>query len=174
MTDVTRALEALRNLAMPVVVVSTRDNAGPCGATATAMYTSLDPVEIVVALTATSRTAQAVLSTRELSVSLLSSGQGEIAVRAAKHGDAADKFADVGIKTVTMAPWSAPAVAGTTAFWGRVVATVPTGDHTLIVVRVEEVLLPQSTKTPGALIRYQRTYTAVTPATHPVDERYPL
>ena len=169
-----RTVEALRDLAMPVVIVGARDSAGPCGATATAMYASINPVELVVSLTASSRTAQAALTSRQLSVSLLDSSQADLAARVAQHSDAADKFADLGVETVTVDGWTAPAIAQTTALWGRLVDTVVTGDHVLMLLRIEHVQLAPSHDN-GALVRLGRSYTAAIPtAAPPAGEGYPL
>jgi len=173
MTD--SAIAALRELAMPVVVVGARDEAGPCAATATAMYTSLDPVQVVVSLATASRTGKAALASGELSVSVLGGDQEEIAVRVARHSDVPDKFADLGIQTTSVDGFAAPALAGVTACWGRVVDTVPTGDHVLVLLRVEHVQLASGADSAsGALIRLGRSYTSAHPGATPADEPYPL
>ena len=164
------AISALRDLAMPVVIVASADDRGPCGATATAMYTSLDPVELAVSLVATSRTARAVLARRELSVSLLGEGQADIAVRMAAPSDADDKWAGAGVATVERTGSSVPAVAGTTAFWGRLVATVPTGDHLVMIMRVEYSVVGTS----GALLRNQRRYVPLPALDGAPDDEHPV
>ena len=166
------AVRALRELAMPVVIVGAADAAGPCGATATAMYTSLDPVELTVSLVASSRTARAVQGGREASVSVLGADLEGVAVRMAGARDTADKWADAGVPATWVEGWTVPAVAGATAFWGRLVATVPTGDHLLMVVRVGHAELGAGAS--GALVRFRRGYTRVEPGLGEADLRYPL
>ena len=168
------AISALRGLAMPVVIVGAADARGPCGATATAMYTSLDPVELVVSLVASSRTGRAVLDSRELSVSLLGADQTDLATVMSSRSDADDKWADLGIPPAYRPGSPVPAVQAATAIWGRLVASVPSGDHLLALLRAEHVQTGGPGTGTGALVRLQRRYLPLPEPDAAPDEEHPL
>jgi flavin reductase (DIM6/NTAB) family NADH-FMN oxidoreductase RutF len=168
------ALSAIRELAMPVVVIAAVDERGVAAATATTAYASIEPAQLAVPLVAGSRTARAVATTRALSVSILAESQSDIAVRAGRHSEADDKLAHAGIATVAAPnPSGPPGVAGATVLWCKVVDMVQTGDHVVYLVEVASVGKPPGAASP--LVRFRRGYHLV--ALDPLavqDERYPL
>lgn len=88
---------ALRELVLPVVVVSAFDQAATACATTTASYVWLRPPMVCVALRPDSRTAQMVLRTGRLCVSALGADQAGLARSAGQPAAGPDKMADAGI-----------------------------------------------------------------------------
>jgi flavin reductase (DIM6/NTAB) family NADH-FMN oxidoreductase RutF len=155
------ATAALSPIAMPVVIVGAADGARRSCATATVMYVSLAPPQIAVALHPGSRTTVLVRATGELSISMLATDQLDVAVRAGRSGRESDKFAAAAIPVQEPpAGFAAPAVAGSlTILWCRVTHEIETGDHVLVIARVEDHL---SGATPGGqLLRADRRYAAL-------------
>jgi flavin reductase (DIM6/NTAB) family NADH-FMN oxidoreductase RutF len=158
MTDGTALMSALRQLAMPVVVVSAQQGDEVSCATSTAMYVALSPILLTVSLRPGSRTCRLVVESGELVLSLLSADQVAIAERAAQRTSAADKFAELDI-----AKWpapdgrTAPGVALATAvIWCRVVETRSVGDYLEILAQAEESAVGDAEQAP--LLRHRRHY----------------
>ncbi len=165
---------ALSSLAMPVVVIGAGHGPVRSCATGTAMYVSFVPPQVAVALHPGSTTCALVLASGEFSVSFLSTGQLDVAIRAGRSGPAGDKFNanDIPVAEPPDA-FAAPAVGGSiSAIWCRVAAEIPTGDHVLIVGTVGA-HRPIEPGTP--LLRTERRYIAGGEAlTDPAPEGYPL
>ena len=180
---------ALRELVMPVVVVTASEHDQTACATSTVSYVSVRPPMLCVALAPASRTAQMVARTGRFSVSLLTVAQAELAQRAGRPGGAPDKLAAAGI-TPEYRPGQAglaspPGVSGAAAvLWCEVADTVPAGDHQVIFGQVSAfrgaVQAEDGTggDPPGGtalLLRHQRRYLGTGPAvTPPAADGYPL
>jgi flavin reductase (DIM6/NTAB) family NADH-FMN oxidoreductase RutF len=169
------ATAALSPIAMPVVVVAAAKGPVRSCATATVMYTSLVPPEVAVALHPGSRTSGLIRETGELSVSILSADQLEIAARAGRSAAGEDKLAATGIPAAEApAGFGAPGVAGSIAIlWCRVIQEIETGDHVLIVARVDA---HATHGPPGSqLLRAERRYVALGEwLSDESPEKYPL
>jgi flavin reductase (DIM6/NTAB) family NADH-FMN oxidoreductase RutF len=174
---------ALRELVMPVVVVTASDRAETACATSTTSYVSVQPPVLCVALAPASRTAQMVVRTGRFSVSVLTAGQAGLAQRAGRPGGGPDKLASVGI-TPEYRPGDAghdgpPGVDGAAAvLWCEVTAVVPAGDHQVIFGQVSAFrgrAGGQQADGTALLLRHQRRYLgtgrAVTP---PAADGYPV
>lgn len=168
------ATAALSPIAMPVVIVGAADGDRRSCATATVMYTSLVPPLVAIALHPGSKTLALVRATGELSISILGADQTEVAVRAGRSAPGLDKFASTDIEA--LAPpggFGAPGVAGSVAvLWCRVTQLVETGDHVLVIARVDAHVRPGSTAAP--LLRSSRRYAALGDRLSDADEKYPL
>ena len=169
------ATAALSSIAMPVVVVGAAEGGERSCATGTVMYTSLVPPEVAIALHPGSRTCGLVRAAGEFSISILGEDQRDVADRAGRSAPGPDKLAATGIEPVE-APsgFAAPGVAGSIAvLWCRVTREVETGDHVLVIGRVEEHRSLGSTAVP--LLRTARRYAALGGwRSDATDDRYPL
>lgn len=173
-------IRGLRELIMPVVIVAasestaTKGSATAC-ATSTTCYVSLSPPVLSVALRPDSRTAQMIGRTRRFSVSLLLADQVDVARRAGRRSDAADKMRTVGIEVEPAADGSGPpGVAGASAvLWCTVSGVTPAGDHLVFFGQVEA-----SRAAAGSaplLLRHRRRYLASgEPLSGDGPEDYPI
>lgn len=178
---------ALRELIMPVVIVAaSEDGAGgqdslaaqgtaTACATSTTSYVSVSPPVLQVALRPDSRTAQMIERTSAFTVSLLEAGQVDLAHRAGRRSNAADKMADVGIEPESAADRSGPpGVAGAAAvLWCSVTGVTAVGDHVVIFGEV------RASRAAGdgapLLLRHQRRYLASgEPLSGHEPEGYPI
>lgn len=153
------ASEALAQIPMPVVIVAAAAAGERSCATATAMYVSLSPAQLAVALYPGSHTARLVERSGELSVSVVTQAQQDVVVAAGRSAPAGgDKLTALGIPVVE-APGglSAPGIDGSIAvLWCRVLQRIPTGDH---VLHVAEVVAHRSDEHKlDALLRFRRRY----------------
>ena len=153
------AKAALSQLPHPVVVIGAAADGERSCATGTAMYVSMAPAQVAIALYPGSHTARLFERSGEFSVSVLTQAQQDTAAAAGRSAPAGeDKFTALRIAVQDPpAGASAPAVAGSLAIlWCRVVQRIPTGDHTL---SVGEVIAhrPDETKV-DALLRFRRRY----------------
>ncbi len=153
------ARRALSQIPCPVVIVSAAAEGERSCATGTAMYVSLDPPQVAVALFPGSRTARLIERSGELSLSVVTQAQQDVAVAAGRSApEGRDKFAALRIPVQDPpAGFAAPAVAGSLAvLWCRVVQRVATGDH---VLHVAEVAAQRVDPTKlDALLRFRRRY----------------
>ncbi|MGH2450316.1 MAG: flavin reductase family protein [Candidatus Limnocylindria bacterium] len=152
------AKEALAQLPHPVVIIGAAAGRERSCATGTAMYVSLAPAQLAIALHPGSRTAKLIERSGEFSVSVLTQAQQDVAAAAGRSAPGDDKFAALRIP-VLEAPREGgpPAVAGSlAALWCRVVHRLETGDH---VLHVGEVVAhrPDPHKV-DALLRFRRRY----------------
>lgn len=152
------AKEALSQLPHPVVIIGAALDGERSCATGTAMYVSLAPAQVAIALHPGSKTAKLIERSGEFSVSVLTQAQQDLAAAAGRSASGTDKFADLGIPVLDAPEGAnAPAVAGSLAvMWCRVVHRLETGDH---VLQVGEVVAhrPDATKL-DALLRFRRRY----------------
>jgi hypothetical protein len=79
---------------MPVVVVAAESSGRRWCSTSTATYGSLDPPTVVVSLARHPTIAQLVLTARRFSLSVLSGGQGDVAVAAGGRAPGPNEFAE--------------------------------------------------------------------------------
>lgn len=153
------AKSALSQLPHNVVVIGAASGDERSCATGTAMYVSMSPARVAVALYPGSRTTKLIERSGEFSVSILTSAQQDVAAAAGRGAPAGpDKFAALGIPVVhPPAGASPPAVADSLAvLWCRVVERVATGDH---VLHIGEVIAHQVDERKGdALLRFRRRY----------------
>ena len=161
-------IAALRELAMPVVIVAATDGEDLRAATATTMYATLDPPSVLVSLGRTSRTAAAVRASGRVSLSLLGQSQVDVAVRLGRRGPG-DPFADNDIPATSRDGYP-PAVAGATVLWGRVTDELAAGDHDVFLVTVELVEVGAG----ADLVRRHRAYHGVGQALGDPEQGYPL
>ena len=142
-----------------VAIVGAADGAERSCATGTAMYVSFVPPMIAIAEHPGSRTCKLIQRSGAFSVSFLHASQQDIAERAGKSAEGADKFATLRIKPLE-APadaGGAPAVADSMAvLWCVVRDSRETGDHLLFTgeVRAHQI---DSAKI-DALLRFRRRY----------------
>jgi flavin reductase (DIM6/NTAB) family NADH-FMN oxidoreductase RutF len=153
------AKAALSQLPHPVAVIGASAGGERSCATGTAMYVSMAPAQVAVALYPGSHTAKLIEKSGEFSVSVLTQAQQDVAAAAGRSVPAGeDKFASLRIPVLDPPPGSsAPAVEGSLAvLWCRVVQRIPTGDH---VLHIGEVVAhrPDETKL-DALLRFRRRY----------------
>lgn len=156
------AKAALSRLAHPVAIIGAAADGDRSCATGTAMYVSLSPAQVAVALFPASHTAKLIEKSGQFSVSVLTQAQQDLAAAAGRSAPSGeDKFEAFRIPVLDPpAEVSAPAVAGSLAvLWCRVVQRLATGDH---VLHVGEVIahLPDETKA-DALLRFRRRYAHV-------------
>jgi len=148
----------LSRIAHPVAIIGAAHAGERSCATGTTMYVSLSPAMLAIAEHHGSRTARLIRDSGEFSVSLLHDSQQELAAAAGKSAAGPDKFVTHRIPVVE-APegLSAPAVAGGLAIlWCRVVRSVETGDHVLVVGEVAAHQIDERKVDP--LLRYRRRY----------------
>lgn len=153
------AKSALSQLPHPVCVIGAAADGERSCATGTAMYVSLAPAQIAIALHPGSTTAKLIERSGEFAVSVLTQAQQDIAAAAGRPGPPGeDKLTALRIPVVDAPPGvSAPGIAGSIAIlWCRVVHRLATGDH---VLHVGEVTAhrPEATKL-DALLRFRRRY----------------
>lgn len=156
------AKAALSQLPHPVVVIGASADGERSCATGTAMYVSMAPAQVAIALYPGSHTARLIEKSGTFSVSVLTPAQQDVAAAAGRSGPAGeDKFTALRIP-VLAAPEgaAAPAVANSLAvLWCRVVQRVPTGDH---VLHVGEVVAHRTDERGlDALLRFRRRYLSV-------------
>lgn len=154
------AKAALSQLPHPVCVIGAAAASERSCATGTAMYVSLSPAQVAVALHPGSATAKLIQRSGEFSVSILTREQQTFAAAAGRSGPAGqDKLRALGIPEAPPPPGVAgvPGVSGSIAvLWCRVVHRLPTGDHTLIVGDVIAHQVDPSKV--DALLRFRRRY----------------
>lgn len=116
----------------PVCVVTAFDDDRPHGTTVSAMCSlSLDPPMLMLALDLGSALLEILRQRQRFGVSVLSEGQGPIAMRFASKGD--DKFAGVPWER----RWDAPFVTDAACWFACETAElVPGGDHTVVLAHV--------------------------------------
>lgn len=152
------AKAALSQIPHPVAIIgAAADNERSC-ATGTAMYVSLAPAQVAIALHPGSRTARLIERSGEFSVSLLTAAQQDLAAAAGRSAEGPDKFAALRIPVLEAPERSrAPGVAGSLAvLWCAVRHSQPTGDHVLV---VGEVVAHRGDPTKlDALLRFRRRY----------------
>lgn len=150
---------ALSQIPLPVVIIGAAADGERSCATGTAMYVSMAPAQIAVALYPGSKTSKLIERSGEFSVSVVTRAQQDVAIAAGKGVAAGeDKFAVLRIPVLDAPSGaSAPAVAGSiAAIWCRVVHRVPTGDH---VLHVGEVIAHRpDEQQEDALLRFRRRY----------------
>lgn len=130
-----RFREVLGRLAGGVVIVTARRPDGtPSGMTATAVCSaSLVPPLVLACLDVGTHTHDAVEASGAFAVHLLAEGEADLARRFG--GDGGDKFRGLGVST---AATGSPLLASGLGFCDcSVVGTLPAGDHTIFVGRVE-------------------------------------
>jgi flavin reductase (DIM6/NTAB) family NADH-FMN oxidoreductase RutF len=169
------ARTALAQLPHPVVVIGAAADGQRSCATGTAMYVSLAPAQIAIALHPGSTTAKLIDRSKEFSVSVLTQAQQDIAAAAGRSGPSGeDKLTALGIPVADPpAGSSAPAVAGSiAAIWCRVVQRLETGDH---VLHVGEVVAHRGDEHDlDALLRFRRRYWNIgRPTSDESPEGYP-
>ncbi|MBI2324166.1 MAG: flavin reductase, partial [Chloroflexi bacterium] len=150
---------ALSQLPHPVCVIGAAAGGERSCATGTAMYVSLAPAQVAIALAPGTTTARLIERSGEFSVSILTQAQQDVAAAAGRSGPAGeDKLTALRIPVADApAGASAPGVAGSIAvLWCRVVHRLATGDHVLHVGEVTA-YLPDATKL-DALLRFRRRY----------------
>lgn len=150
---------ALSQLPHPVCVIGAAAGGERSCATGTAMYVSLSPAQVAIALHPGSTTAKLIERSGEFSVSILTQAQQDVAAAAGRSGPAGqDKLTALGIPVADPpAGATAPAVANSLAIlWCRVVHRLATGDH---VLTVGEVAAHRGDATKlDALLRFRRRY----------------
>jgi flavin reductase (DIM6/NTAB) family NADH-FMN oxidoreductase RutF len=153
------AKSALSQLPHPVVIIGAAEGDERSCATGTAMYVSLAPAQVAIALHPGSHTSRLIERSGEFSVSVLTRAQQGIAAAAGRAGPPGeDKLAALGIPVADPpAGLHAPAVAGSIAvLWCRVAQRLATGDH---VLHVGEVTAHRTDGTKlDALLRFRRRY----------------
>lgn len=130
---------AMARFASGVVVATTLDAAGqPRGFTASAFCSvSLDPPMVLVCLGRNAECHAAFLAAERIAISILATGQDEVALRFATRG--ADKF---GGGHMASGDDGLPYVRDAAAvLHGRLAEKLPGGDHTILLTAVEKVML---------------------------------
>ncbi len=133
-------LQAMRRVANSVAIVTTDGAAGRHGATVSSFCSvSADPPSLLACLRADSRIARAVSGNGEFCVNVLEHSAHELAERFAGRADRqlADRFTQVAI--VTGAGRPAVLAAATAAFCCRLVDTLASGSHLVVIGEVVEV-----------------------------------
>lgn len=116
-----------------VAVVTSRDEAGPRGATTNALTSlSLDPLLVLVALDHRSNTLEAVRNSGRFCINVLAAGQEEIARRFATKVSGEEKLAGVPHELVDGVPVLGGAVAWLACELDR---ELEGGDHTILLGR---------------------------------------
>lgn len=156
------AKAALSQLPHPVVVIGASADGERSCATGTAMYVSMAPAQVAIALYPGSHTARLIEKSGAFSISVLSAAQQDVAAAAGRSAPAgADKFTALRIPVLDAPEGAeAPAVADSLAvLWCRVVQRVATGDH---VLHVGEVVAHRADERKlDALLRFRRRYLGV-------------
>lgn len=133
-------IDAMRQVASSVTVVTTDGTTGRHGATVSAFSSvSADPPTVLVCLFAESRIAKAVSRNGKFCVNVLSETDAEIADRFAGRHDAwvEDRFSGINCYG---APGETPQIDGATAFRCVLQQTVRSGSHLIVLGRVRDVL----------------------------------
>jgi flavin reductase (DIM6/NTAB) family NADH-FMN oxidoreductase RutF len=153
------AKTALSQLPHPVVVIGAAAGGERSCATGTAMYVSLAPAHIAIAVHPGSNTAKLIERSGEFSISILTRAQQDIATAAGHSGPPGeDKLTALRIPVADPpAGCSAPGVAGSIAIlWCRVVDRLATGDQ---ILQIGEVVAHTSDDHElDALLRFRRRY----------------
>jgi len=152
------AKAALSQIPHPVAIIGAAADGERSCATGTAMYVSLAPAQVAIALHPGSRTVRLIEASGEFSVSLLTAAQQDLAAAAGRSTQGPDKFAALRIPVLEPPAGSrAPAVAGSLAvLWCAVRERRPTGDHLLVVGDV--VAHRADASKLDALLRFRRRY----------------
>lgn len=165
-------LEALRWMAMPVVVVGSSTNLERSCATGTMSYVSLRPPMISTSLSHTSRTYQLAHESKVFSASLLRIDQSEVAITAARRPTTTDKFSELNF---AVQEWSnVPALADCgTVMWCALEQEHEVGDYVLCVGRILKVDAGATEEDP--LLRFAGHYHAMGRRLETANETpYPL
>lgn len=134
--------QAFRRLPTGVALVSYYDERDrPSGMTANAVCSvSIDPPLLLICLNRSSHTSALIAERRRFGVSVLNGGQRLIAEFCARPGE--DKRLDPGWLEPTAESSAPPAIAGALSFLDCLVeATYEAGTHTIVVGRVQQILL---------------------------------
>ncbi|NHC16086.1 flavin reductase family protein [Motilibacter deserti] len=152
-----RLRSALRRHAASVVVVTVMDGDRPAGLTVSSFTAvSLQPPLVSFCIANTASSLDAVESADTFAVSLLGSGQADVATRFATRG--VDRFAQT--------PWEPdahghPVIAGALAWLACATETqIPVGDHLLVLGRVLDV---RPGRTGRPLVHHEGRFAAPTP-----------
>jgi flavin reductase (DIM6/NTAB) family NADH-FMN oxidoreductase RutF len=151
-------LTSLQYLAMPVVVVSAQVGEEISCATTTSIYVALAPPMVVISLSPSSNTRRLLQQSGEFALSMLSVDQLRVAQLAARHCETKDKMSELKIP-IQSAPegFTVPGVSGSLAvIWCTVEATHMASDHLLILGRVTNSVLGDSSAAP--LIYHRSRY----------------
>lgn len=135
-----RFIEAMRQVASSVTVVTTDGPAGRYGATVSAFASvSADPPTVLVCLHAESRIARRVTTNGTFCVNVLPETCGALADRFAGRHDGwiEDRFSGVGCHG---AAGTAPRIEGATGFHCVVENAVASGSHLIVIGHVRDVL----------------------------------
>jgi flavin reductase (DIM6/NTAB) family NADH-FMN oxidoreductase RutF len=147
---------AMRHLASGVSVITTGEGEHRTGMTATSVSSlSIEPPSLVVCISRTSTTLQAIRENRVFGVNFLAAGHRELADRFAGHGNvsgAARYQTGEWITLVTGAPILADALA---AIDCTIDTIMEWNTHAMVVGRVEAVHQPGGAQ---ALVHWRRTY----------------
>lgn len=155
-----RFREVLGQLAGGVAVVTSRGPAGDlCGLTATAVCSvSLDPPLVLASIEQATNTHAGIAASGIFALTLLSVDDAALARRFA--GESEGKFDEVGVAT---AATGAPVLEAGMGYCDcRVVRSVPAGDHTLFIGRVEAAEIREEDET-RPLVYYDRAYRRLAP-----------
>jgi flavin reductase (DIM6/NTAB) family NADH-FMN oxidoreductase RutF len=151
-------LSALQYLAMPVVVVSAQVGEEISCATTTSIYVALAPPMVVISLSPSSNTRRLLQQSGEFALSMLSVDQLRVAQLAGRNCKTKDKMSEFKIP-IQPAPdgYTVPGVSGSlSVIWCKVDATQMASDHLLILGRVTNSVLGDSSAAP--LIYYRSRY----------------
>lgn len=147
---------AMRHLASGVSVITTGEGEHRTGLTATSVSSlSIEPPSLVVCISRTSTTLQAIRENRVFGVNFLAAGHRELADRFAGHGNvsgAARYRTGKWITLVTGAPILADALA---AIDCTIDTIMEWNTHAMVIGRVEAVHQPGGVQ---ALVHWRRTY----------------
>ena len=135
-----RFIDAMRQVAASVTVVTTDGPGGRHGATVSAFSSvSADPPTVLVCLYADSRIARAVQKNGRFCVNVLGEDSAEIADRFAGRHDAriTDRFSGIDCYG---AAGQAPLIDGATGFHVHVQQMVRSGSHVIVIGHVRDVL----------------------------------
>jgi flavin reductase (DIM6/NTAB) family NADH-FMN oxidoreductase RutF len=155
-------------LPLPVVIVAAAAGGERSCSTGTVTYVSFDPPLLATPLGARSRTGRLARASGEFSVSVLSGGQAELAVRAARSSGG-DKFAEQALPIAEPpAGFAAAGIADSVVtYWCRVEESA----GALLVGRVEHTNAGEG----EPLVRFRRRYRALgTEVTVSEQALYPL
>lgn len=118
-----------------VTIITSATPSGPVGFTASSIASlSLDPLLVMVGVSAGSETLAAMRDSQAFGVNVLQRDQGPLAARFAKS-DRADRFRDMALETLAT---GSPLLDGSLAWLDCVLhAEIPAGDHVVALGRVE-------------------------------------
>lgn len=145
-----------------VVVVTARTVTGPVGLTVQSFVSlSLDPPMVQICIATTSRTWGLVAEEGTFSVSILSRHQAQLALQFA---GADDRFRDV--ETTTSPLLGHPRLVGAAGWLDcRIHATVPAGDHTIVIATVLDLALAAPGTAADPLVFHQSQFAGLAPLT---------